>query len=143
MVKLWGIQADYYAPQEGKHYTTYGEIDSNYCKPIKVGVLFNEHPDQRTAKKLGWDNELDINTILVTAPYDTPSLQVGSMFGFPAAVDGGEARLYRVIRMKTSMVMPSGVICECAPEYKDEYNESDFVFKRSGVNLVNREEDNL
>lgn len=143
MVKFWGVQASYYAPRQGKHYTTYGEIESNYCEPIKIGVLFNEHPDQRTAKKLGWDNELDTSTILVTAPYDTPSIQVGSLFSFPAAVDGGEPRLYRVVRMKTSMILPSGIVCECAPEYKDEYNTADYSFKTSSVNIVGREEDNL
>ena len=143
MVKLWGVQAIYYAPKSTLHYTTYGEIDSNYYEPQKIGVLFNEHPDQKTMKLMGWDYQQDTQVALITVPYDTPHIQVGALFMFPAAVDGGEPRMFRVSKMKTSMIYPSGVTCECVPEYKDNFDKADFSFKNSGVNLLNREEDNI
>ena len=62
---------------------------------------------------------------------------------FPAAVDGGAPKRYKIARMRTAMIYPSSITCECVPEYVDEFNSSDFEFSHSGVNLVNREEDNI
>lgn len=53
MVKLIGIQVLYRAPREGKTYNGYGELDTFYYEPIKIGCIFNEHPTQWTMKKLG------------------------------------------------------------------------------------------
>lgn len=53
MVKLLGIKVVYRAPRPDKHYTTYNEIESNYEKPIVIGCIFEEHPEQQTLKKLG------------------------------------------------------------------------------------------
>ena len=52
MVKLMGIQVVYYAPRPGKRYTTYDEVKDNYQAPEVVGVIFDEHPDQKSMKKL-------------------------------------------------------------------------------------------
>lgn len=58
MTKLLGINVIYRAPREGKSYSGYGELESFYYEPILVGCIFNEHPNQWTMKKLGWDSEL-------------------------------------------------------------------------------------
>ena len=58
LVQLLGIQVIYRAPRPGKHYTGYTEIESNYYEPFSVGVIFDEHPDQQTLKKIGWVSEL-------------------------------------------------------------------------------------
>ena len=54
MVKLLGIQSMYRSPLSEGTYTLHGEYTSiNYSEPIRVGVIFQEHEDQKTAKKLG------------------------------------------------------------------------------------------
>lgn len=53
MCTLIGINVVYRAPKPNKHYTTYTEIESSYQKPEVVGCIFDEHPEQQTAKKLG------------------------------------------------------------------------------------------
>lgn len=58
MTKLIGINVIYRAPRPDKHWTRYSEIDSNYYEPELVGCIFNEHPNQKTMKKLGWNSEL-------------------------------------------------------------------------------------
>ena len=58
MVRLIGVQTIYRAPRPSKSWTTYAEIDSNYFNPILVGCIFDEHPTQRTLKKMGWVSEL-------------------------------------------------------------------------------------
>ena len=143
MVKLWGVLVDYYAPKKNNHRTIYGEVVSSYYEPMRIGVLFNQHPDQKTMKKLGWDNQTDTEAILITVPYDTPNIQVGAKFLFPAAVDGGEPKQYKVTRMRTSMIYPSSIVCECMPEYEDEFKISDFEFAHTGMNVINREQDNI
>lgn len=143
MVRLWGVLTQYYAPKKNNHRTVYGEMESSYYEPIEVGVLFNQHPDQKTMKKLGWDNQTDTEAILITVPYDLPNIEVGAQFLFPAAIDGGEPKKYKVIRMRTSMIYPSSIVCECMPEYEDDFPSSDFDFAYSGVNVVNREDDNV
>ena len=59
MVKLLGVNVKYRSPLQSGTYTLHGEYTSiNYTEPVTVGCIFQEHLDQRTSKKLGWDAEL-------------------------------------------------------------------------------------
>jgi len=53
MVTLRGVFCEYQYPLQNKQYTTQGELDTSYSSPIRVGCIFNENIDQKTAKKLG------------------------------------------------------------------------------------------
>lgn len=53
MTDLLGIKVLYRAPREGKDYNGYGELDSYYYEPIIESCIFDEHPTQKTMKKLG------------------------------------------------------------------------------------------
>lgn len=142
MVKLLGIYVIYRAPYPGKHYTTYGEIDSNYEPPIQVGVLFHDHPDQKTLKKIGWVSELQDTSSLIEVDYDLPNLQQGSLFIIPSGLDDGKGRLFKVVNMQNSIVYPASITCEIVPEFEDsEDRVSDFDYSRSSFNLLSREED--
>ncbi len=141
MCNLIGAKVIYRANRPDKHWTTYAEIDSNYYEPIVVDCLFNEFPDQRTMKKLGWVSELDENVSLISVPYDTPNIQVGALFIIPSAFDGAKGRLFRVIRLSTIMIYPASVTCAMVPEYEDTFDDSAHVFKTSSFNLLNDEED--
>ena len=56
MCQMIGIKVIHRAPKPGKHYTTYAELATNYHEPEAVGCIFDEHPNQRTMKKLGWND---------------------------------------------------------------------------------------
>ena len=58
LVRLKGINLIYRAPRENKSYNGYGELDTFFYDPIVVGCIFEEHPNQWTMKKLGWNSEL-------------------------------------------------------------------------------------
>ena len=92
MCKLIGANVIYRAVRPGKKWTQYAEINANYYEPIVLGCIFNEFPDQRTMKKLGWVSELDENASLISIPYDTPNIQVGALFIIPSAVDKAKGR---------------------------------------------------
>ena len=52
-VKLLGINCVYRAPLPGKNFDKYGDLDAKYYPGKIVGVIFQEHPDQKTLKKMG------------------------------------------------------------------------------------------
>lgn len=144
MLSLIGIQVIYRAPQPGKHYTTYGEIESNYEKPILVGCLFHDHPDQKTLKKLGWVSELQSNSSLIEVDYDLPNLQQGSLFIVPSGLDDGVGRLFKVVNIQNSIVYPASVTCEIIPEFEDTVDRvSDFDYSHTSFNLLNRDDSEL
>ena len=141
-VKLIGIYVLYRAPKPNKHYTTYLEIEANYEEPILVGCLFNDHPDQKTLKKVGWVAELQPNASLIQVDYDLPGLQQGALFYVPSGLDDGKARLFRVVTISNSMVYPSSVICEIIPEYEDTLEEGYiYDYSETDFNLIDEEED--
>lgn len=142
-VRLHGINVIYRAPRPDKHWTTYAELESNYQEPIVIGCLFNEHPAQKTMKKLGWFAEGQENTSLIDVEYDLPGLQVGALFIVPSAFDNTIGRLFRVIRMQASMVYPASVTCELAPEYEDTVNDSISDYEQSNFNVLNHDEDDI
>jgi hypothetical protein len=53
MVKLLGINCIYREPLSGKDYDSHGDLDAKYKKGIPVGCIFQDHPDQKTLKKMG------------------------------------------------------------------------------------------
>lgn len=142
-VKLNGIYVIYRSPKPNKHWTTYAELETNYEPPILVGCLFEDHPTQKTMKKLGWVSELREDNSLIEVEYDLPGLQVGSLFIVPSGIDNAEGRLFRVVRMTNSMVYPCCITCEIAPEYEDTLPTIVSDFKHSDFNLLNHEDDSM
>lgn len=141
MCKLIGVNVLYYIPKENKHWTTYAEIKTNFYDPILVSCIFEDHPNQYTMKKLGWDSELQENASLISVPYDLKDLQVGAIFIVPSSIDNTKGRVFRVVRMRNSMIYPSSITCELVPEYENTFSSSELVYKDSSFNLLNDEEE--
>lgn len=140
MVKLLGIKVLYRAPKPDKHFTTYGEIESNYEEPILVGCIFDQHPDQNTMKKIGWVSELQDNSSIIHVDYDLPGLQYGALFIVPSGLDDGNSRIFRVKRMTNSIVYPASIVCEIVPEYDNALDsQSTYDYTSSSFNLLDRE----
>jgi len=143
MTKLIGINVIYKAPLPGKTFDTHGDLDSGYYQPIVVGCIFNDHPDQKTLKKMGWVAELQENSSIIHVPYDLPHLEVGGLFVIPSGLDNAEGRVFRVISMQNIMVYPASIACEIAPEYEDTIEPAltqDFSMTNFNM-LVDNEED--
>lgn len=140
MCKLYGIKVLYYAPRKDKHWTTYAEIESNYYEPILIDCIFNEHPNNFTMKKLGWDSELQESSSIISVPYDLNGIQIGALFAVPSSLDNTKARLFRVSRMYNSMIYPASITCELVPEYINTYSSSEKDYTHSSMNLLNDEE---
>ena len=126
MTKLIGITCQYKAPIvdniNTKEFDTYGDLKAKYPKEgIPVGCIFQDHPDQKTLKKMGWVAELQEGSSIIHVPYDLENLQVGCLFEVPSGLDEAtdKPRLFRVISMQNIMVYPASIACEIAPEYED------------------------
>ena len=142
-VKLLGINCIYRAPLPGKTFDMHGDLDAKYYPGEVVGVIFQDHPDQKTLKKMGWVAELQENSSIIHVPYDLPNLQVGALFIIPSGIDKAEGRVFRVISMQNIMVYPASIACEIAPEYYDNDERAlieDFTATNFNV-LVDNEDD--
>ena len=137
MTKLLGINCLYRFPLDGKTYSLNGDLEAHYSKPELVGCIFQDHPDQKTLKKMGWVSELQENSSIIHVPYDLQNLQVGALFEIPSGLDNAKARLFRVIAMQNIMVYPASIACEIAPEYIDT-DESNLTrdFKQTNITML-------
>ncbi len=119
MTKQYGINCIYKAPLDSKTFDHHGDLDTHYKNGVLVGCIFQDHPDQKTLKKMGWVAELQENSSIIHVPYDLEDLQVGALFIVPSGLDNAKGRVFRVISMSNIMVYPASIACEIAPEYED------------------------
>ena len=143
MVKLLGINCQYRAPMSNKHFNTIGDLESDYYPAETVGCIFQEHPDQKTLKKMGWVAELQESSSIIHVPFDLKGLEVGALFSIPSGLDNAAPRVFRVISMQNIMVYPASIACEIAPEYAtsdEKVLTQDFSSNNFTV-LVDHEED--
>ena len=144
MVKLIGIYCIYKAPLPGKTFDGHGDLETDYYEPELVGCIFQDHPDQKTLKKMGWVAELQEGSSIIHVPYDLPHLQVGALFIVPSGLDNAEGRVFRVISMQNIMVYPASIACEIAPEYEDidePIIHEDFTQSTTTLLIDNEEDD--
>lgn len=144
MTSLIGINCIYKPPIIGKTFDDHGDLAANYGPEMVVGCIFQDHPDQKSLKKMGWVAELQENSSVIHVPYDLPGLQVGALFSIPSGIDGAPDRVFRVIKMENIMVYPASVACEIAPEYADidEPNLiNDFKTETNTILIDNEEDD--
>lgn len=143
MTRLLGINCQYRAPMNNKTYGKLGDLETDYYPAETVGCIFQDHPDQRTLRKMGWAAELQEGASIIHVPYDLQGLQVGALFLVPSGIDAADGRMFRVISMQNIMVYPASIACEIAPEYRDT-DELTLVqdFTKTNFNvLVDYEED--
>ena len=142
MCKLIGINVIFKAPIDvSKHHDTYGELHTSYEQGVLVGCIFQEHPDQKTLKKIGWVSELQENSSIIHLPYDLEGLQQGAQVIIPSGIDNTQGRLFRIINISNRMIYPASFACEIAPEYESTSEKSELDYKHSNFNLLRGEDD--
>ena len=141
MPRLIGIKVIYRAPRKDKHFTTYAEIESNYQEPLATYCIFNEHPDQKSLKKMGWVSELQDNASLIHVKYDLPDIQQGALFIVPSGLDNTKGRLFRVTQLSNGMIYPASITCEIVPEYIDTMDNSLSDHEDNSINIISQDND--
>ena len=143
MTKLLGIKCLYRAPLPGKHYNRQGDLEAYYYPPEQVDCIFDNHPDIKTLKKMGWATELQEQSSILHVPYDLKNLQVGALFIIPSGIENTPDRVFRVISMQMIMIYPASIACEIAPEYfdTDEKTLTNNFTDSNFTTLLDNEED--
>lgn len=141
MVRLIGVEVIYRAPKPNCHWTTYAEIESNYQAPELVGCIYDEHPSQKTMKKLGWVSELLPTSVIINVPYDLHDFQVGALFVLPSGVDTAKGRLFKVKTISNIMLYPASITAELVPEYEDTCDPAQDDYTETSFNRLNEEGD--
>ena len=141
MTQLVGLNVIYQAPKDTgsnvKTYNRYGELDPEYEDGITVGCIFDEHPTQKTMRKLGWNAEMAETSVVIHVPYDLPNLQAGARFTIPSGIDSAEPRVFRVLRMSNIAVYPASISCELGPVLVNTLKEEQITnFDESNFNLL-------
>ena len=136
MVKLLGINVIHRSPLKNKVYDVYGEINSSYTQPVSVGCIFEEHPQVKTMKKLGWDTQLLSDSLIIHVPYDLEGLQRGSLFTIPSPFDNDKGRLFRVEEISPIMIYPASITCRLVPEYRNNYDRENLNHTNTNFNLL-------
>ena len=137
---MYGINVIYRAVKDGKKWTNYAELDTNFEPPTLEGCIFEEHPTQQTMKMLGWVSELQESSSVIHIRYDLEGIQVGCLFIIPSGLDNGKGRLFRVTKLTNNIVYPASITCELVPEYESTFEESDYNYDSSSFNLLGEEE---
>lgn len=134
---LHGLNIIHRAPRPNKTYDGYGELDTFYFEPEKTSCIYDEHPNQKSMKKLGWNAELQDNPIIIHVPYDLKGLQAGSLFTLPSGLDKAEPRTFRVLQLSNIAIYPCSIACEVALEWKSDQPKSETVdFSKSNFNIL-------
>lgn len=138
LLRLQGILIKIKTPtNSSKTYTTNGELVANYNDWFDTGCIFNDHPDQKTMKKLGWYTEGDTESSLISLPYDTPNLQQGTLVSIPSGLDNGQNRTFRVVEMSNIMMYPASITCRVVPEWENTMTLSEtHDYTKSSYNAV-------
>lgn len=134
MTALHGINCKYKAPAKNKDYDIHGDLHTGYEPEIIVGCIFQEHPDQKSLKKMGWVAELQEGSSIIHVPYDLPGLQTGALFTIPSGIDTAEGRTFRVISLQNIMIYPASIACEIALEY-ESVDEQHLITDHEAVDM--------
>lgn len=143
MCQLLGLRVLYRAPlEDAKNYNGYGELDAYFKKEQIVECIYDEHPTQKTMRKLGWNAELADTTTVIHVPYDLEGLQAGALFIIPSGLDKAEGRVFKVLRMTNIAIYPASIACELGPvlvnqDEKGPVND----FRQTNFNLLDDESD--
>lgn len=136
---MYGIVSQYYQCKPGKSFTTLGELKSCYYDPIRTKVIFDQAPQVRTLKKLGWVTELDSQQPIIHVKYDLPGLEVGCLFNIkdPLAVSSG--RMFRVTKMSVGILYPATVTCQVVAIVGDSVEETTNPYNGPESIFLNKE----
>ena len=139
-LRLQGLNVLYRAPiPTSKEYNMYGELDTNYKQPIKVRCIYDEHPTQKTMRKIGWNTELADTSVVIHVPYDM-DVETGGLFIIPSGLDRSEGRVFKVLRMSNIAIYPPSIVCELGPMLLNTTERSTIEnFKGNNFNLLDDE----
>lgn len=143
MTRLLGINVLFrrLKNNQSKQYDLHGELDAIYEPAVVVGCIYENHADQKTMRKLGWNAERVESTPVIHVPYDLEGLQAGTLFIIPSGLDNASGRVFKVLEMSNIPIYPASIACRLGPVLESDFERSQTRdFTRTDFNVLNDEE---
>lgn len=125
MVKLRGISVIYRYPVN-EEVSIHSEIKANFSEPINLDIIFEEVPQVKTLKRIGWVSE-DPNDkpYIAMLPIDTPYLQTKSRILIPPIGQAIPGRWFEVTSIHSILEYPACYTCTLAPVFESKSEKLD------------------
>lgn len=123
-LEAYGVDALYYQVKPGKKFTSIGELSANYYAPTEGKVIFDQTPQLRTLKKLGWVSELDQTLPLLHVSFDLPGIETGCLFKIKDPLQFSGGRLFRITKMSVGIISPASITVQAVPIAGTEPSET-------------------
>lgn len=143
VLDAYGVPSLYFQCKPKKDYNSSGELSSRYYDPQKTKVLFEQVPQMRTLKKLGWVTELDQQQPIVHLWYDLPGIEVGCLLKVKDPFTKSSGRFFRLSKLSgIGIIYPVGLTAQIVAvagtdieDTVDPYSgrKSIFLDKQTGV----------
>lgn len=122
-VSLHGIKVIFKKPVSTKHYDRYAELhDQVVTEGEIVGCIFEEHPAERSMRKLGWNSEDQKGNPVIHVPYDLQGLERGALFIIPSGLDNSQGRVFKVLEVSNIAIYPASIACLIGPVLESEFD---------------------
>lgn len=127
MTYLRGISVKYRYPiDELEEVTIHSEIKDQFSELIDLDIIFQEVPEVKTLKRIGWVAEdPEDKPCIAMLPIDTPYLQVKSRILIPPIGQAIPGRWFEVSSIHSILEYPSCYTCTLAPIFETKPDKND------------------
>lgn len=117
VAKLRGVSVKYCYPVD-EDISIYSEIDPKFTSPIDMDIIFQEVPEVKTLKKIGWTSEDPSDKpAIAQLPFDAPGLKTKARILIPPIGQAIEGRWFEVTSIHSLLEYPDCYTCTLAPVF--------------------------
>lgn len=127
MTKLRGISVKYVYPiDELEQVTIHSEIKSQFSEPFDLDIIFEEVPQVKTLKRIGWvaENPED-KPYVAMLPIDTPYLQTKARILIPPIGQAIPGRWFEITSIHALLEYPACYTCMLVPVFETKPDKLD------------------
>lgn len=128
MCKLRGISVKYrYVIDELETVTPHSEIKPQFSDLIDLDIIFQENPQVKTLKRLGWVSEDSSDKpYIAMLPIDTPYLQTKCRILIPPIGQAIPGRWFEITSIHSLLEYPACYTCQLAPIFETKPERTDY-----------------
>lgn len=140
MCKLHGISVKYIYPVI-ENVTIYSEIQPEFSEVINLDIIFDENPNVKTLKRIGWVSEDPSDKPAIAhLPMDTPHLQTKARILIPPIGQAIPGRWFEITSIHSQLEYPDSYVVTLAPIF--ESNKARSNYEASNYNYIQDERAN-
>lgn len=131
----------HYSKSSTKRFTIHGELRASYSDPEQIYLIFQEHPNMKTLRAVGWASESNTEgdkPYIVQLPFDTPQLQVGCRVLIPFSLHDEQPvrKTFRITKVAVIALYPDCYTCTIAPEFETDPSRTSPSYSNTNSNFM-------